>query len=123
LGVPAVAAHVGFTHRTIGAGNRVRAADNADHQVALVEGAARTWIDDTAEGLVPQHQARRARRSPAVFALDNLDVRPTDADSHGFNQDRAFSLIRLGHLFVPGGPGCFRFYCNRFHHVISKVKI
>jgi len=70
-----------------------------------------------------EYQARRAWRSPAVFALDNLDVRPANADSHGFNQDRAFTHIRLWNLFVPGGPGCFRFYSNRFHHVTSKVKI
>ena len=37
LGVLAVAAHVGFTHRTIWAGNRVRTADNPGHQVSLFE--------------------------------------------------------------------------------------
>ena len=37
FGVPAVAAHVGFTHRTIGAGNRVRTPDNPGHQISLFE--------------------------------------------------------------------------------------
>ena len=101
LGVLAVAAHVPLAHRTIGAGNRIRTADDPDHQVALFEGTAWTRIDDAAEGFMPQHQAGFSGRRPAVFPFDDLDVGPADADSHGFDQDRALTHVRLREIFVP----------------------
>ena len=61
LGVPAVPAHVPLPHRTIGAGHGVGAADDADHEITLLEGAGRTRIDDAAEGFVAEHEASRAR--------------------------------------------------------------
>ena len=61
-----------------------------------------TWINDAAEGFMSQHQARLSRRRPAVFPLDDLDVRPADADGYRFDQDRALTQIGLRNIFVPG---------------------
>ena len=68
-----------------------------------------------------QHEARLARRRPAVFPLDDLDVRSTDTDGDGFHEDRALAHIGLRKIFVPGCPGLFGFYSNRFHDVTSSL--
>ena len=52
-----------------------------------------------------EYEARLSRRSPAVLALDDLDVRPTNADGNGFHEDRTFMHIRLRNIFNRAVPG------------------
>ncbi len=52
-----------------------------------------------------EHEARLAGRSPAVLALHDLDVRPTNADGNGFHEDRALMGVRFRKIFEPGCPG------------------
>ena len=66
-----------------------------------------------------QHQTRLSRGRPAVLALHDLDVRATNADGNGLHEDRALMHIRLWKIFVPGCPGLFGFYRNRFHGITS----
>ena len=120
LGVLAVAAHVPLAHGAVGAGNRVRAADDADHEVALLEPAARARVEHPAEGLVAEHEARVARGGPAVLALGDLDVRPADADGHGLHEDRALARVGLGNVLEPGGPGLPGLDGDRLHEVASS---
>ena len=49
LGVLAVPAHVPLAHRTIGAGNRIGSADDAYHNIALLEPACRARVHHAAE--------------------------------------------------------------------------
>ena len=108
LGVLAVPAHVPFAHGAGRAGHRVRAANDADHEVALLEPAARARVEHSAEGLVPEHEARVPRRSPAVLAFRDLDVRPADADGHGLDEDRALTDVGLGNLLEAGASRACR---------------
>ena len=62
-------------------------------------------IDDAAEGFVPEHETRLARRRPAVLALDDLDVGPAHADGDGFHEHRALARVRLGDVFQTCGAG------------------
>jgi hypothetical protein len=100
LGVLSVGAHIPFAHRAVGAGNRIRTADDSYHQVALFEGTAWTWIDDATKGFMPQNQARLSRWRPTILPFDDLGVCPADTDCYRFNQYRAFTLIRLRNILV-----------------------
>ena len=95
LGVLAVPAHVPLAHRAVGAGHGVGAADDADHQVAFLQPAARARVDHPAEGFVAEHEARLAGRRPAVLALDDLDVGAADADGDGFHENRTVARVGL----------------------------
>ena len=119
LGVLPVAAHVPFAHRTIGTGNRVRAADDPDHQVALFEGTSRTRINDAAEGFVAQHETGLPGRRPAVLPLHDLDVGPADPDRNGFHQHGPVTLIGLRDLLQPRCPRLLRFHRDGVHMVPS----
>ena len=65
LRVLAVGAHVPLTDRAVRTRHRVRSADDADDMIADAQ-SSRTWVDDTAERLVPEHQTLLPRRGPPV---------------------------------------------------------
>lgn len=50
-----------------------------------------------------QHEARLARRGPAVLPLHDLDIGSADADSDGFHEHRAFVRVRLRDILQPCG--------------------
>jgi hypothetical protein len=79
-------------------------------------------IHNAAEGFMAQHQALLSRRRPTVFPRDDLDVCPTDPDGHCLHEDQALMHIRLRKILVPGCPGLFRFYRNRFYGITSRSK-
>ena len=68
----------------------------------------------------PSTRRACARGSPAVLALGDLDVRPADADGHGFHEDRALAGVGLGDVLEPGGPGLAGLDCDRLHDVASR---
>ena len=122
LGVLAVAAHVPLADGAVGAGDRVRAADDPHHQVALLQGARRARVEDAAERLVAQHQARRARGRPAVLALDDLDVGPADPDGDRLDEDRALVDLGLRDLFAAGGSRLHRLDGDGFHSLAPFLR-
>jgi hypothetical protein len=99
LSVLAVAAHVPFTHRAVGARNGVGTANDADHQITLLESAGWVRVQNAAEGFVAKYEACLAGRWPSVFPLDNLDVGTANTDRDGFHEYRALANIRLWDLF------------------------
>jgi hypothetical protein len=119
FGVLAVAAHVPLSNGAVRAGNRIGAADNAHHQIARLQSAGRSRIQDAPKGFMTQHEARLSRRCPAILTLHDLDVRPTNADGDGFHEYRTLMCIGLRNIFEPYCPGLLWFYGNRFHGVIS----
>src|SRR5258706_16296167 len=76
-------------------------------------------VHHTAKGFVAQHEARLARRRPAVFPLYDLDVGPADADGDGFYKYRALACVGLGDVLQPCCPRLLRLYGNRLHLVTS----
>jgi len=117
LRVLPVPAHVPLADRAGGTGDRVRAADDADDEVALLERARRARVEDPAQRLVAEDEAVVPGRRPAVLPLGDLDVRPADADGDGFDEDRALADLRLGDLFEAGGAGLHRFDGDGLHAV------
>ena len=69
FGVLAVPAHVPLPDRAGGAGDTVRAPDDADDEIALLQPAGQARVQDAAEGLVTEDEARLPGGSPAVLAL------------------------------------------------------
>jgi len=47
---------------------------------------------------MPQGESLLAGRGPSVGAADDLEIRPTDADSERFHEHRAVLGRRLGHF-------------------------
>jgi hypothetical protein len=66
-----------------------------------------------------KHQALGSLGRPAVFAFDDLNVGPTDANRDRFNQDRAVALIGVGDLLVSGAVRLLWFDSDGFHWSIS----
>jgi hypothetical protein len=115
LGVLAVAAHVPLTDRAVGAWHRVGSPDDADHQITLLERGVRARVHHPAQGLVPEHQARLALRSPAVLSFYDLDVGPAHADRDRLHQHRPATHVRLRDVFQTCSVRFVRFDRNRLH--------
>ena len=101
LGVLAVATHVPFAHGAVRAGNRIGAADDAHHQVA---GSSVRWPargPGRGPGFVTEHEARLARRRPAVLAVRNLDVSAANADGNSLHEHGAVLDVRFRDVFQP----------------------
>src|SRR6478735_4080659 len=62
-----------------------------------------------------EDQSIPPRGRPAVFAGDDLDVRPADADGQGLDQDRTVLGRGLGHVVETGGAGGARQYGQGSH--------
>ena len=82
--------------------------------------AARARVDHPAEGFVPEHEARLARRGPAVLALDDLDVGPAHADGDGFHEHRPVADVRLGDVLQACRSRLVRFYGDGFHFEVLR---
>ena len=80
-----------------------------------LQAAARARVEHPAQRLVPEHQARLARRRPAVLALDDLDVRPADADGDGLDEHRPVVRVRLGDVLEARGLGLVWFDGDGLH--------
>src|SRR5258706_14149192 len=61
-------------------------------------------VHHTAKGFVSQHEARLARRRPAVFPLYDLDVGPADADGDAFSIYSSFACLWLGVVPIRDNP-------------------
>jgi hypothetical protein len=115
LGVLAVAAHVPLSDGAVGAGHGVGAPDDAGHEISLPERAARARVHDPAERFVPEHEARLARRRPAVLALGDFDVGSAYADRDRFHEHRPASRFGIRNVFQEGGSRLAWFDGNGLH--------
>ena len=86
------------------------------------------WVEDPAERFVPEHQPALARRRPSVLALDDLDVRPADADRDGFDKHRPAAHVGLGYVLEARrspalcGSTVMAFMCVRFSVVFTSPR-
>src|SRR5215469_2060483 len=117
--VLAIAAHVPFSDRAVRARNRIRAADNADYEIALFQRSGRPWIDNSPKGFVTEHKARLAGRGPAILSFHDLDISSAHSDSYSFYEHGALALIGFWKILQPGAPRSHRFNGNCLHPVTS----
>ncbi len=115
LGVLAIPAHVPLAHGTVGARHWVRTANNADHEITLLERAARARVHHAAEGLVSKHKAGLAPGCPAILAFHDFDVGPAYADRDGLHEHRPAGHVRLRDVFQARGVELVRLDGDGLH--------
>ena len=86
-------------------------------QTALAQSSARTGMDDAAERLVAEDEARLARRRPAVLAFHDLDVRTAYADGDRLDEHRPVARVGLRDVLEPCSFWRVRLNSDGFHVV------
>src|SRR5712691_9153306 len=123
LGVAAVAAHVPFAGGARRAGNRIGPPHHADHKVAGGKSAAARRLQDAAERLMAEHEARVAGRRLPVKSGDDLAIGAAHAKRESFGQNRAIAQRRFRHLVQSCGIGNSRLDRERAHRVSPSESV